>query len=128
MDVMRIALLGISGVFLGIFLKEIRPEYAMYISLAVGICILLAATGRLLYVFEMLGKLKGYIPVESTYLDILVKMIGITYVGQFSAGLCKDAGYQAVAGQIELFAKLSILVLSMPVLLALLETIQEFLV
>lgn len=128
MDVMRIALLGISGVLLGIFLKEIRPEFAMYISLAVGIAILLAATGRLLYVFEMLGKLKSYIPVESAYLDTLIKMIGITYVGQFSAGLCKDAGYQAVAGQIELFSRLSILVISMPVLLALLETIQEFLV
>lgn len=127
MDVIRIALLGISGVLLGICLKEVRPEYSMYISLAVGIFILLTATGRLLYVFEMLGKLKSYIPVESAYLDTLIKMIGITYVGQFSAGICKDAGYQAVAGQIELFSKLSILVISMPILMALLETIQEFL-
>ena len=55
------------------------------------------------------------------------KMIGITYVAEFSASLCRDAGYQAVAGQIELFGKLSILVSSMPVLLALLETISQFL-
>ena len=55
-------------------------------------------------------------------------MIGITYIGQFASGICKDAGYQATGAQIELFCKLSIMVLSMPVLLALLETIQEFLV
>ena len=53
-------------------------------------------------------------------------MIGITYIGQFSAGICKDAGHQATAAQIELFCRLSVLVQSVPILLALLETIQEF--
>ena len=54
-------------------------------------------------------------------------MIGVTYIGQFSAGICKDAGYSSTAGQIELFCKLSVMVLSMPILSALLQTIQEFL-
>ena len=55
-------------------------------------------------------------------------MLGITYIGQFSSGICKDAGYEATGAQIELFCKLSLMVLSMPVLLALLQTIQEFFV
>ena len=54
-------------------------------------------------------------------------MIGVTYIGQFSSGICKDAGYQATGAQIELFSKLSIMVMGMPVLLALLETIEGFL-
>ena len=54
-------------------------------------------------------------------------MVGITYIAQFSSGFCIDAGYQAIAAQIEIFGKLAILVVGMPVLLALLETIQEFL-
>ena len=45
----------------------------------------------------------------------------------FGPGICKDAGHQATAAQIELFCKLSVMVLSIPILLALLETIQEFL-
>ena len=57
----------------------------------------------------------------------VLKMLGITYVGQFSAGICKDAGYSSIAGQIELFARLSVLAVSMPVLLALLETVHDFL-
>lgn len=48
-------------------------------------------------------------------------------MGSFLPGICKDAGYQATASQIELFCKLSVMVLSIPVLMALLETIQEFL-
>ena len=57
----------------------------------------------------------------------LLKMIGITYIGQFSSGICRDAGYSSTGAQIELFCRLSVMVLSMPVLLALLDTIQGFL-
>ena len=128
MEIFRVAVLSVAGISLAIFLKQVRPEYALYISLATGVLILLLASGRLTYVFDMLKELQSYIPVDSVYITALMKMVGITYAGQFAAGMCRDAGYSATAGQIELFAKLSILALSMPVLAALLETIQEFLI
>ena len=84
------------------------------------------AVGKLEYFFGTLRQLKDSLPVEQEYLTTLIKMIGITYIGQFSAGICKDAGHQATAAQIELFCRLSVLVQSVPILLALLETIQEF--
>lgn len=127
MDVIRFVLIGTAGLLLAMILKEVRPEYALYVSLATGICLLLGASGKLNYLMEMLQRMKGYLPVDTTYLNTLLKMIGITYIGQFGAGLCKDAGYSSIAGQIELFSKLSILALSMPVLLALLDTVYGFL-
>ena len=127
MDVIRFVLIGTAGLLLAIILKEVRPEYALYVSLATGICLLLGASGKLNYLMEMLQRMKEYLPVDTTYLNTLLKMIGITYIGQFGAGLCKDAGYSSIAGQIELFSKLSILSLSMPVLLALLDTVYGFL-
>lgn len=78
------------------------------------------------YLLGMLAQMKSYLPVDSSYLNTLLKMLGITYVGQFSAGICKDAGYSSIAGQIELFARLAVLAVSMPVLLALLETVHDF--
>lgn len=127
MDVIRFVLIGTAGLLLAIILKEVRPEYALYVSFATGICLLLGASGKLNYLMEMLQRMKEYLPVDTTYLNTLLKMIGITYIGQFGAGLCKDAGYSSIAGQIELFSKLSILALSMPVLLALLDTVYGFL-
>ena len=127
MDVIRFVLIGTAGLLLAIILKEVRPEYALYVSLATGICLLLGASGKLNYLMEMLQRMKEYLPVDTTYLNTLLKMIGITYIGQFGAGLCKDAGYSSIAGQIELFSKLSILALSMSVLLALLDTVYGFL-
>ena len=54
-------------------------------------------------------------------------MIGITYAAELASSICKDAGYQTVAAQIEIFGKLLIMVLSVPILLMVLQAIGEFL-
>ena len=73
-------------------------------------------------------KIADYIKLDAGQMSILLKMAGVTYVAEFASGICKDAGYSTTAAQIELFCKLSVMVLSMPVLMALLKTIQEFMV
>ena len=127
MDVIKIAVLGLLAVMTGLFFKQARPEYTLYISLAAGLLILLAAAGKLEAVFALLRQIQTYLPIKTAYVTAILKMIGIAYIGQFSAGLCRDAGYSSVARQIELFCKLSILLISLPILLALLETLQGFL-
>ena len=109
MDILRIAALGTAGVLLGITVKGAKPEFALLVTVGAGLCILAGTVGKM------------------QYLNTLLKMLGITYVWQFSAGICKDAGYSSIAGQIELFARLAVLAVSMPVLLALLETVHDFL-
>ena len=126
MDIIKISMLGVCGVMLGFILKGTRPEYASFITMAIGILILGLAAGKVAYLFETLDRLRQRIPVDGSYLAALVKIIGITYIGQFSASICKDAGYQTIGAQIELFCKLSVMVLSMPVLLAILDTISGF--
>ena len=127
MEMLRIAALGTAGVLLGITVKGAKPEYAVLVSICAGLCILRGTVGKMQYLLDMLTRMKSYLPVDSSYLNTLLKMLGITYVGQFCAGICKDAGYSSIAGQIELFSRLSVLAFSMPVLLALLETVHEFL-
>ena len=126
MDIIKISLLGICGVILGFFLKETRPEYGGLVTLGIGVMILGLAVGKIQYIFEVIEKLKDSLPVDGSYVATLIKMVGITYIGQFSAGICRDAGHQATAGQIDLFCRLSIMVLSLPIFMALLDTIQKF--
>ena len=128
MDIVKISILGVCGVMLGFLLKSTRPEYASFVTMAIGLVILGLAVGKVSYLFETLNRLKESLPVDGEYIASLVKIIGITYIGQFSAAICKDAGYQAIGSQIELFCKLSVMILSMPVMLAILDTIQEFLI
>ena len=127
MDILKIAVLGIAGMLLGILLKDQKKEYELFVTLGVSLCIFYFIMSKLELVLSVINRMQEYVRLDAGYIAILIKMIGITYVAEFSSNLCKDAGYQAVAGQIEMFVKLSILVISMPVLLVLLETIGEFL-
>lgn len=127
MDVLKIAMFAVSGVLFALMLKQTKPEYSVFLSMAVCICIFLYLLGRLQTVLGYLEQLAAQVDIDSIYLDTILKMLGITYITQFASDICKDAGYNAVSSQMELFARVSILFLSFPVLLALVEMIGEVL-
>ena len=89
MDIIRVSMLGMCGVIMGFFLKGTRAEYTAFITMGIGIMILGLAVGKLEYLFQTLGNLQKSISVDQEYFYTLIKMVGITYIGQFSAGICK---------------------------------------
>lgn len=126
MDIIKIAMLGIGGVLLAMLLKQQKSEYALYISLTAAILILVFSVNRLQIVMETIQKIESYTHIDGSFVKIMIKMIGITYVAEFASGICKDAGFSAVGNQIEMFGKFSIMAVSVPVLLTLIETIEGF--
>ncbi len=127
MSMVQVGIIGVVGAVLAVQLKGGKAEYGIYISVAVSIVLFAFIVDRLGIFISTVDQIASYIDMDAGYLSAMLKMIGITYIAEFSSGICRDAGYQTIAGQIEIFAKLTILALGMPVLLALLETIREFL-
>ena len=127
MTIGAIAAAGLAAVLLAGQLKSVKSEYGVYLVMAAGVFIFLYALGKMQVILDTLAMIRDSIQVNPVYLDTLLKMIGIAYVAEFSSGICKDAGYGSVGSQIEMFGKLSILAVSMPVFGALIETMQTFL-
>ena len=127
MSVLTIGILGIAGALLAVELKGLMGEYGIYLVAAVGLVIFFYGITKLKTVIETIRQVQSYIRLNRMYLEVLLKMIGITYIAEFSSGICKDAGYGSLGSQIEIFGKLSVLAVSMPILLALLDTVQQFL-
>lgn len=124
----QVGVIGVVGALLAIQFKNGRSEYGIYISVAVSLLIFGLLLSKLQVLVELVRQISDYIDLDASFIRTLMKMLGITYVAEFASAICKDAGYQAIAGQIEIFAKLFILGLSMPVLLSLLEVIKDFLI
>ena len=97
----------------GISLKSRNPEYSTFISVAVCIVLLFVCVSRMRVMLSGIRTLTDKIRMDSTYLVILVKLIGIAYICEFAASISKDAGYSAVASQIELLGKLPMGVVSL---------------
>lgn len=123
----RVALLGIAGVLLALQLKSLKSEYSIYLCLGVSALIFWYMTEQLGSILEGLEMIQDTLPLNAGYIRTLIKIVGITYIAEFASDLCKDAGYQAVAGQIQMFGKLSVLAVSIPILTALLNTVRTFL-
>lgn len=128
MNSIQIALFGVVGTLLALQFKSGKSEYGIYVSLAVSLFLFLCMLSRLEIFVQTVKKIANYIKLDAGQMSILLKMAGVTYVAEFASGICKDAGYQNIAVQIEIFTKLTILAIGMPVLLALLKLIGDFLI
>ena len=126
MGMIKIGMIGLLGVLLAVEFKSSKQEYSIYIGFAVSLIIFFYIVDTLSILTEQIESLKHMLGENGKYFLILLKAAGITYICEFCAGACKDAGYGAVATQIEVFGKLSILMTGMPVLFSLLQTIQNF--
>lgn len=126
MSIVLIAVIGVTAVLLAVPLKSLKSEYGLYLGITAALFIFLYGLGKLSGILEAIRKIEESIPISHSYLNSLLKMAGITYVAEFASGICRDAGYSAIGMQIEIFGKLSILAVSMPILLALLETLKNF--
>lgn len=124
-EIIKVGLLGILGVLLAVQFKATKPEYGMYIGFAISILIFGYALRQVQEVIAQFDTLRGILGDSQGYLTILLRVIGITYICEFSSGICKDAGYGSVAEQIEILGKLSVMFAGIPILFAVIEQIQS---
>lgn len=125
MTVFKVAMLSITGVMLILLMKSAGSKLTVCVSMGVSVIILVYISIKLSGVINQLQSLNKYIAIGNEYIGLLVKIIGITYVSEFAADICRDAGNSAIAGQIELFCKISVAAVSLPVVLVLFETVSK---
>ena len=125
MEMVRIGILGVAGVMIALQFKTVKPEISLYIGFAVCIVIFTFSVNGMMQILSKMEELQKYISGSDSYFALLSKAVGITHISEFCASICKDAGYGAVAGQIEIFGKLTVLFMGMPVLMAVIENISS---
>ena len=127
MEIFTVAGIGILTAWMAAQMKIWKPEYSLFLTAAVMLLIFFCSAGRLSGIFAMMQEIQTYLPASELYVRTLLKIVGITYIAEFASNICRDAGYAAVGNQIEIFGKLTVLSVGMPILMALLETLNEFL-
>ena len=118
MNMLTLGAAGIAAVLLAVWMKGVKAEYGIFVVIAAQLFFLFYGTGRLGEILDTVRQLEQYIKIRPVYLITLLKM---------TSGICKDAGYASLGKQIEIFGKLTILAVSMPVLLALFGTLDQIL-
>lgn len=114
-----------AGLFAALVLKKDKPEYALFVILLTSLLLALRGIGALEIVIEEIQHWNVLLGDKSQYVNLLLKLIGITYLCELAANLCKDAGYGTLSNHIELFGKITIMVSGLPVLKLMIEMLED---
>ncbi|MFT9848054.1 stage III sporulation protein AD [Aneurinibacillus sp. REN35] len=127
MDIIQIVGLGIVATVLSLVVKEQKPMFAFVLATVTGVMIFLFLIGKISDVIRVLEGIAMQANVNIVYLDTILKIIGIAYIAEFGAQVTRDAGQGAIASKIELAGKILIMVLAIPILSVIVETIVQLL-
>ena len=126
MEIIKIIGIGFITLIITIVLKEYRKEYAI-LSIVVGGSIILVLSidilKNILDFIEKLSKSSYY----SNFINILLKITGISILSEYAISICKDCGETAIANKIDFGGKLIVISLSIPIISTALENLTSLL-
>ena len=125
MTIFKVIGFGIIAVSLIIILKQQKQEIAILCVVASSVIMLTFIFDDLKNVISLIDKLVIDSAIDSSFLKIILKVIGISYMVEFGKDICKDAGENAIANKIEMAGKVIIVSLSIPVIASLLDIVAE---
>lgn len=124
--VFKVIAIGTVCAFINAVFRKNQPEYAVFISVAFGILMLSLLAAVFTQVTDKVNKLAGESNIDFKYIGIILKVVGVSYVCEYSSAIFNDAGESAIAKKIEFAGKAIIFVLSLPVIESLFDMISCF--
>ena len=116
MDVFKIVGIALTGAILSLTVKEYRRELSVCIGIITGIILLFSVVQGLYGIFSQTHNIILKSGVKTEYLTAILKVVGISFITQFSAEVCRDAGQNAIASKLEISGKILILTFTLPII------------
>jgi stage III sporulation protein AD len=124
-EIWQIVGLALIVTVISVVLKQIRPEIALQLTILASTSIFILVMSKIRVIVDLLQDLADQANISSYYLLIILKIVGIAYLAEFGSQICRDAGEGALAGKIELAAKVGVIVLAIPIIVAITESLMR---
>ncbi|MFA5882158.1 MAG: stage III sporulation protein AD [Eubacteriales bacterium] len=125
MEIIKIVGLCLVATVLIVIIKQQRPELAVQLSIVVGAVIFTMMLGKINSVITLMQQLAQKSNINILYMGIILKIVGVAYIAEFGAQICRDAGEGAIASKIEFAAKVIVIVLAVPVIAAVFDSLLK---
>jgi stage III sporulation protein AD len=127
LEIIQIVGLGFLATVLVLIIKEQKPMFAFLLIAFTGITIFLFLIGKISSVIQVLEDLAVKANINMIFLKTILKIIGIAYIAEFGAQIVRDAGQESIAAKIELSGKILIMVMAIPIVSVIIETVVKLL-
>ncbi|MGE5552792.1 MAG: stage III sporulation protein AD [Betaproteobacteria bacterium] len=126
-EALRMVGIGLVVAVMAVTIRTTRPELALPLSLAGGAFLLLLVLQRLAGIVGVLTDLASRAHLSAPYLQIVLKVIAVSYLVGLGAQVCRDAGERALADKVELAGRILILAMALPIMVAVADTVTGML-
>ena len=116
MDVFKIIGIAIVALIIIILLKDIKAEYALIVTLLAGILLITLFIDPVVHIISTFNHISETAMISPSIFNLLVKIIGIGYLTDYTSTLCEDFKAKSLGKKVELGGKLIILVLAIPII------------
>ena len=124
-EILKIIGLALITTISVIILKQQKPEIAVIVGVAGSVLIFFYLVDMISDVFGLFETVVSKTNIDSELFIVLIKIIGIGYITEFSANICSDSGNSAIASKIILAGKLTIFLLSVPIIISLISALTR---
>lgn len=127
MGIFQMAAFALLAASLVLLVRVYRPDMALQVSIVAGLLLLLYMFTQIGGVLSGLTSFAEAYNIDTGYIGVLLKIIGIAYVSQFAAEICRDAGESSLASKVELGGRVMILAAALPAAISLLDMVAALL-
>ena len=127
MMILKVISFALVALFLYLLFKDKRGDLAALILLAAGVVIFIYCISQVSEVVNFLKTIADKAGIDTVYIQIVLKILAIAYLASFASEICRDAGAGSLASKGEFSGKMFILVLAIPILMAVLDSILQIL-
>jgi len=127
LDIFKILAIALITCLATLIVKQVKPDFASLVTLAGGILILLMLIDYINQVFQVLNYIVEKTNLSPGLFGIVLKIIGIGYLTEFTANICSDSGSTSLANKVLLAGKIIILVMALPILTNIIDIIIDIL-
>lgn len=125
--IFKIIAIALLTVIATVVVKPVRNDFALIIALTGGIILLMLVLGYVGQVFSVMREIISLSGVSSSLYTLLLKIVGVGYLVEFTAGICSDTGNSSLGDKVLLGGKVIILVMALPIVTNILQIIMELL-
>lgn len=115
MDIVKILALSIVTILFISVIKPHKKEFAITLSIIFGVFSFRFIFSYLKSIVETINSVFGLIKMDASIFNIILKIIFVSYICEFSSNICRDAGEASIASKVELCGKIIIVYMSLPV-------------
>ena len=121
----EIAAFCLTGAILAVLIRQYCREQAMLMTLGVCCGVMIAFLTILKPALEKITQLFSEAGISDSFIAIIFKAMAICFITQIVCSICKDSGENAIASAAEFWGRGALVVLSLPMIEALVHLITN---